>query len=73
MFTSAFNLTGHPALSVPVGLVSPMPVDNHNPEDSQIRLPVGMQLIGNFWSEGKLLSIADTWERGYDWKTRMET
>lgn len=50
-----------------------MPVDNHNPEDSQIRLPVGMQLIGNFWSEGKLLSIADTWERGYDWKTRMET
>lgn len=48
-YTSYFSLTGHPALSMPVGL-------------SKERLPVGVQLVGNKWEEAKLLKIASTYE-----------
>lgn len=50
----------------------PMPVDIKTAADSALRLPVGMQLIGKYWSEGKLLSIADAWEQNFDWKSRRE-
>jgi hypothetical protein len=44
MYTLAVNLAGLPAINAPVGL------DDHN-------LPVGLQLIGNYWSESQLLSM----------------
>ena len=40
------NLLGLPALSVPVGL------------GSSSQLPVGLQLIGSWWEEAKLLHVA---------------
>lgn len=49
-FTSPINLTGTPALAVPMGLCSK-------------GLPVGMQLIGPPLSEAKLLQIGNVWEQ----------
>lgn len=46
-----FNLTGHPAISVPAGRT----------EDN---LPVGLQLVGPWFAEGKLLDLASCLEAG---------
>lgn len=53
IFTSTANLAGVPALSLPVGLV-----DN---------LPVGMQIIGPQFEEGRLFKLAFTCEQAIDW------
>jgi aspartyl-tRNA(Asn)/glutamyl-tRNA(Gln) amidotransferase subunit A len=51
------NFTGHPAISVPCGF-------------TRAGLPIGMQLIGPYWSEARLLSIAAAYEHGTEWHTR---
>jgi aspartyl-tRNA(Asn)/glutamyl-tRNA(Gln) amidotransferase subunit A len=56
IFTIAVNLAGIPALSMPVGFV-----------DGK---PVGMQLIGNFFSEGRLLNVAHRYQAVTDWHLR---
>ncbi|MCS5564769.1 MAG: Asp-tRNA(Asn)/Glu-tRNA(Gln) amidotransferase subunit GatA [Methylococcales bacterium] len=56
IFTIAVNLAGIPALSMPVGFV-----------DGK---PVGMQLIGNFFSEGRLLNVAHRYQGVTDWHLR---
>lgn len=37
-FTGAFNLSGNPALSVPVGMVPPTPIDTRPPDDADLPL-----------------------------------
>lgn len=50
--TQPFNETGHPALSVPCGMVSP-------PEGpDNLKLPAGMQLVGKYWDELTLYKAA---------------
>lgn len=53
VFTVAANLSGLPALSIPIAL------SNH--------LPVGLQLIGQPFSEGHLLNIAHWLQQRTDW------
>ena len=48
-FVAPFNLTGHPALSVPCG---------YDPQG----LPVGLQLIGRPWEEALLLRVGAAFE-----------
>jgi aspartyl-tRNA(Asn)/glutamyl-tRNA(Gln) amidotransferase subunit A len=43
------NLTGHPAISIPCGF-------------TRAGLPIGLQIIGRTWDEGKLLAIAALFE-----------
>lgn len=57
IYTSAINLAGLPALSLPVGFVE--------------GLPVGMQLIGNHFAEGKLLNIAYKYQQITDWHKQI--
>jgi amidase len=47
--TSPFNVTGHPALTVPCGTLG--------------RLPVGMMLVAPMWSEARLLTVAHALEQ----------
>lgn len=55
------NLTGHPALSIPCGFTrSGLGKD----------LPIGLQLIGPYWSEAQLLRIALAFEEATDWHKR---
>ncbi|KAI0077100.1 amidase signature enzyme [Panus rudis PR-1116 ss-1] len=60
--TQPFNLTGHPALSIPCGMLSPP----EGPED--LRLPVGMQLVGKYHDELVLYKAALAWSDFYNWK-----
>lgn len=53
IYTIATNLAGLPGLSIPAGLV-----------DGK---PVGLQLIGNDWTEAKLLNAGHQFQRATDW------
>jgi len=57
MLTWVFNLTGHPAASVPAGLT----------DDG---LPVGLQIVGNRFAEKDILSTAAALERARPWTDR---
>ena len=52
IYTVSANLAGVPAISVPCGL-------------SDEGLPIGVQLVGNFWSEGVLLNLAHNYETAH--------
>jgi aspartyl-tRNA(Asn)/glutamyl-tRNA(Gln) amidotransferase subunit A len=52
-----FNLSSHPAISVPAGMT----------EDG---LPVGLQLIGPWFGEQRLLDVAAVLEHLHDWPAR---
>jgi amidase len=54
--TCPFNVTGHPALSMPVGWGDAV--------DGNGRLPIGMQIIGKRWDEETILKAALMWEVG---------
>ncbi|ENX02487.1 glutamyl-tRNA(Gln) amidotransferase subunit A [Acinetobacter sp. CIP 101934] len=57
IYTIAVNLAGLPAINAPVGF------DKDN-------LPVGLQLIGNYWSESQLLSVVHQYQQATDWHTK---
>jgi aspartyl-tRNA(Asn)/glutamyl-tRNA(Gln) amidotransferase subunit A len=52
IYTVSANLAGVPGISIPCGL-------------SSEGLPIGTQLVGNFWSEGVLLNLANTYEKEF--------
>lgn len=52
IYTVSANLAGVPAVSIPCGL-------------SCDGLPIGTQLIGSFWSEDKLLNLANVYENHF--------
>ena len=57
VYTVSANLAGAPAISIPCGL-------------SSDGLPIGTQLIGNFWSEGLLLNLASRYESEFPLNAR---
>ena len=59
--TAIFNVTGHPAISIPVGFAPAR-------DDETVMLPVGMQIVGGLWQEEKILQVGHAWETQYDWK-----
>lgn len=58
IYTIAVNLAGLPGMSIPCGF------------DGQ-GLPTGLQLIGNYFSEARLLNVAHRYQQVADWHTRM--
>jgi aspartyl-tRNA(Asn)/glutamyl-tRNA(Gln) amidotransferase subunit A len=56
-YTSAFDLTGLPALALPCGFVM----------EGVSRLPVGMQLVARPWAEKRLLRGAYAYEQAAGW------
>ena len=57
IYTLSTNLAGLPAMSVPCGF-------------SSKNLPIGMQLIGNYFSEARLLQVAHHYQQACDWHLR---
>ena len=57
IYTVAVNLAGLPGMSIPCGFAG--------------ELPVGLQLIGNYFSEAKLLNAAHRYQRETDWHLRL--
>ena len=53
-FTIAANLAGLPAMSLPCGF-------------DQKGLPIGLQIIGNYFDEARMLSVAHAYQRETDW------
>ena len=58
IYTISTNLAGLPAMSLPCGF------GNHN-------MPVGLQIIGNWFGEAKMLNVAHQYQQVTDWHTRM--
>ena len=56
IYTIAANLAGLPGMSVPAGFVNDM--------------PVGLQIIGNYFDESRLLNVAHRYQQVTDWHTR---
>ena len=56
IFTLPASLAGLPGMSLPAGF------DGH--------MPVGLQLIGNYFGEAKLLNAAHRFQQATDWHTR---
>ena len=59
LFTIPANLAGLPAMSIPNGMI-----DNK---------PIGLQLIGNFLDESKLLQAAHNYQVSTDWHLKTPT
>jgi len=57
LYTIPANLAGLPGMSLPCGF------------DSQ-NLPIGLQLVGNYFSEAKMLNVAHQYQRATDWHVR---
>lgn len=61
--TVCFNASGHPAMSIPVGFLSP-----EGEESSDVRLPVGMQIVGRMFDEEMIYRVGAAWEASFSWK-----
>jgi aspartyl-tRNA(Asn)/glutamyl-tRNA(Gln) amidotransferase subunit A len=59
IYTLATNLAGLPGMSVPAGMIND--------------LPVGLQLIGNYFDESRLLNCAHQFQTATDWHTKTPT
>jgi aspartyl-tRNA(Asn)/glutamyl-tRNA(Gln) amidotransferase subunit A len=57
IYTIGANLAGLPAMSIPVGFTG--------------GLPVGLQIVGPHFSEGRLLNAAHVFQRETDWHSKV--
>lgn len=57
LYTIAVNLAGLPGMSIPAGF-------SHG-------LPVGLQIIGNYFDEARMLGVGHQYQQATDWHKRM--
>jgi aspartyl-tRNA(Asn)/glutamyl-tRNA(Gln) amidotransferase subunit A len=57
IYTIAVNLAGLPGMSIPAGFAN--------------NLPVGLQIIGNYFDETRMLNVGHAYQQVTDWHTRM--
>ena len=56
IYTVSINVAGVPAISVPAGFVRD--------------LPIGLQIIGNYFAEKKILRVANAFEQATDYHNK---
>lgn len=59
IYTLGVSLAGLPAASIPCGFGG-----------AEANLPVGLQIIGNYFREGQVLAVADRFQQATDWHQR---
>ncbi len=57
IYTTSLNLAGLPGLSMPGGMIN--------------NLPVGIQVIGNYFQEAKILNVAHQFQKVTNWHTQI--
>ena len=57
IYTIPANLAGLPGMSIPCGL-------------DEKGLPVGLQIVGNYFAEARMLGIAHQYQQATDWHAR---
>ena len=57
IYTIAVNLAGLPGMSISAGFVN--------------GLPTGIQIIGNYFDEARMLNIGHAYQQVTDWHKRM--
>jgi aspartyl-tRNA(Asn)/glutamyl-tRNA(Gln) amidotransferase subunit A len=62
IYTISTNLAGLPGMSIPAGFSAG--------SDGKA-LPVGLQIIGNYFDEARMLNVAHQYQQVTDWHTRM--
>ncbi|HWX11551.1 MAG TPA: Asp-tRNA(Asn)/Glu-tRNA(Gln) amidotransferase subunit GatA [Trinickia sp.] len=60
IYTLSVSLAGLPGMSVPCGFGA----------GAQASRPVGLQIIGNYFSEARMLQVADAFQRATAWHTQ---
>ena len=60
IFTLSTSLAGLPGMSIPCGFG----------QGGNARRPVGLQIIGNYFNEAKLLNVAHRFQQATDWHTK---
>jgi aspartyl-tRNA(Asn)/glutamyl-tRNA(Gln) amidotransferase subunit A len=68
IFTLPASLAGLPGMSLPAGFGSGGPRGASG--DTAAPMPVGMQLIGNYFKEAQLLNVAHQYQQATDFHTR---
>ncbi|BBB63534.1 glutamyl-tRNA(Gln) amidotransferase subunit A [Undibacterium sp. KW1] len=61
IFTLSTSLAGLPGMSIPCGF---------GQGEKNAKRPVGLQIIGNYYDEAKLLNVAHQFQQATDWHTR---
>ena len=61
IYTVSINLAGLPAISIPCGFIK---------SENNFELPVGLQIIGNYFDEEKILQLANLYEKTTEWHLR---
>ena len=57
VYTTPVNLAGLPAVSIPSGFAN--------------KLPVGIQIIGNYFTESEILDVANLYQKETDWHNNI--
>ena len=58
IYTIAVNLAGLPGMSIPCGFGAG-------------GMPIGLQIVGHYFGEAKMLNVAHQYQRATDWHARM--
>ena len=61
VFTLSTSLAGLPGMSIPCGF---------GQGETNAKRPVGLQIIGNYFAEAKLLNVAHQFQKATDWHTK---
>ncbi|MDO8961535.1 MAG: Asp-tRNA(Asn)/Glu-tRNA(Gln) amidotransferase subunit GatA [Methylophilus sp.] len=62
VYTIATNLAGLPGMSIPAGFAT---------NSGEKALPVGLQIIGNYFDEARMLDVAHAYQLTTDWHLQM--
>ncbi len=68
IYTIAVNLAGLPGMSIPAGFATASSSAGTGADG--VELPVGLQIIGNYFDEARLLNVAHRFQQVTDWHRR---